>query len=124
MKAKFGFTSQLIDNQYRVFLCKIMVTNPASVPVFGHAGITVAHKEVSKYSKKYGVYVTAQQYIIRYCTMNESEKTEMQRLIGQFLQDHAMHKVSQKWSWLQDSGSEPFELPSIPLEDQDWEMQL
>ncbi len=101
MKAKFGFSSMLIDHQFTVFTCKIIVDNPVMPPVFEHSSIIVRHNIIEKYTKRLG-HQTISRYTIRYCTMSYDDKVAMQQEIGVYLRNNAIYKIHQKWHWLGD----------------------
>lgn len=100
-KAKFGFSSMLIDNLFTVFNCKIIVDNPTMPPSFQHQGIVVKHHIVEKTTKKLGTRHISR-YTIRYCTMSYDDKVAMQQEIGVYLRNNAIYKIHQKWHWLGD----------------------
>lgn len=102
MKAKFGFSSVLVDNKFNLFLCKIIVENPVVPPYFEHPGIIVTPFQKERTVRKHGDSwsVTVYGYTIRYCTLDFQEKLKMQNLIGLYLRKHAVDKIYQKWHWL------------------------
>jgi len=122
MKAKFGFSSMLIDHQFTVFTCKIIVDNPVMPPVFEHSSIIVRHNIIEKYTKRLG-HQTISRYIIRYCTMSYDDKVAMQQEIGVYLRNNAIYKIHQKWHWLEDPLATAIDQAgdALPV---DWAMSL
>lgn len=119
-KAKFGFSSVVIDCSYTVYTCKIIVDNPIVPPCFEHKGITVNFNVIQKKTKKLGER-TVNRYSIRYCTMDWNEKFAMQQQIGMYLRNNAVNKLYQKWDWLQQAPEQDY-TPSPAVEEVELEL--
>jgi hypothetical protein len=120
-KAKFGFSTVVIDMSYTVYTCKIIVDNPVVPPYFEHKGILVNVSSIQKKTKKLGER-TVDRYSIRYCTMDWKEKFQMQQQIGAYLRNNAMNKLYQKWDWLQQAPEQDY-TPSHAVEEVELDME-